>query len=396
MRWTKPCWIRKGSTISSIASRGSDSAAAMVSIPTGPPPKLRAIRLEIAAVELVEAERIDLEPAERLVGLAGVDRLDPVDGGEIADPAQEPRGDARRAARAAGDLGGAVRREVDAEDAGAAPDDVLEFRDGVEIEPDRNAEAVAERRGEEAEPGGRADQRERREVDLDRARRRPLADDQVELEVLQRRIEDLLDRRRQAVDLVDEEDVALLEIGEQRGEVAGPGDHRARGRAEIDAELARDDLRQRRLAEAGRADEEDMVERLLAGAGGLDEHLEVGAGLRLADEIGQHLRPERGVRRVVVANVRGDDAAHARHSLRRPPLAGREEPAGQRRDDAGDEKLYLEREPRVAGGEPHGTGHSIPPRAPSTTASHASDRRWPKSTAAMTAPAIAAGTSPIA
>ena len=31
-------WIRYGSMMSSIASRGSDNAAAMVSTPTGPPP----------------------------------------------------------------------------------------------------------------------------------------------------------------------------------------------------------------------------------------------------------------------------------------------------------------------------------------------------------------------
>ena len=35
--------------------------------------------LEIAAVERVEAERVDLEPAERLVGLVRVDRVDAVD-----------------------------------------------------------------------------------------------------------------------------------------------------------------------------------------------------------------------------------------------------------------------------------------------------------------------------
>src|SRR5262249_19451465 len=38
VRWMKPCWIRYGSMISSMASRGSDNAAAMVSMPTGPPP----------------------------------------------------------------------------------------------------------------------------------------------------------------------------------------------------------------------------------------------------------------------------------------------------------------------------------------------------------------------
>ena len=103
-----------------------------------------------------------------------------------------------------------------------------------------------------------------REVDLHRARRRPLADDQVELEILHRRIEDFLDRRIEPVDLVDEQDVALFEIGEQRREIAGLGDHRPGGGAEIDAELARDDLRQRGLAEARRADEQHVVERFLA------------------------------------------------------------------------------------------------------------------------------------
>ena len=34
----KPCCIRYGSMMSSMASRGSESAAAMVSTPTGPPP----------------------------------------------------------------------------------------------------------------------------------------------------------------------------------------------------------------------------------------------------------------------------------------------------------------------------------------------------------------------
>ena len=38
VRWTKPFWIRNGSMMSSMASRGSDSAAASVSTPTGPPP----------------------------------------------------------------------------------------------------------------------------------------------------------------------------------------------------------------------------------------------------------------------------------------------------------------------------------------------------------------------
>ena len=61
----------------------------------------------------------------------------------------------------------------------------------------------------------------------------PFADHDVDLEVLERRIEDLLDDRRQPVDLVDEQHVARLEVGEDRGEVArrarAPGPRSAAG-----------------------------------------------------------------------------------------------------------------------------------------------------------------------
>ena len=46
--------------------------------------------------------------------------------------------------------------------------------------------------------------------------------------VLHGGIEDFLDRRIEAMDLVDEQHVARLEVGELRGEVAGLGDHRDR------------------------------------------------------------------------------------------------------------------------------------------------------------------------
>ena len=133
---------------------------------------------------------------------------------------------------------------------------------GIEIEPHRNAEAVAQRIGEKPGARGGADQRELGEIDLHRTRRRPLADDEVELKILHRRIEDFLDRRIEPVNFVDEEHVALFEIGEERGEIAGLGDHRPRRGAEIDAEFARHDLRQRGLAEPGRADEQHVIERL--------------------------------------------------------------------------------------------------------------------------------------
>ena len=65
------------------------------------------------------------------------------------------------------------------------------------------------------------DEGEGLEGDLHRARAGAAADHEVEAVVLERGVEDLLDLRVEAVDLVDEEDLAVLERGEEGGEVAG-------------------------------------------------------------------------------------------------------------------------------------------------------------------------------
>ena len=106
------------------------------------------------------------------------------------------------------------------------------------------------------------------------------------------------------MNLVDEQHVARFEIGELRREIARLGDDRARSGAEIDAELARNDLGQRRLAEAGRTDEQHVIERLAPRFGGSDENAEILARRFLAGEIGQELRANR---RVVLGTLIGRD-----------------------------------------------------------------------------------------
>ena len=152
------------------------------------------------------------------------------------------------------------------EDLRRAIDDLRQGVDVVEIQPQRDAEAPVERLGEQARPRRGADQREGRQVHLHRARHRPFADDDVQPEVLHGRVEDLLDGRAQAVDLVHEEDVARLEVRQDAGEIAGARDHRARGQAQTRAHLARDDVGERRLSEARRAGQEHVIERLAAPA----------------------------------------------------------------------------------------------------------------------------------
>ena len=78
------------------------------------------------------------------------------------------------------------------------------------------------------------------------------------------------------MDLVHEEHRPRLERGEERGDVALALERRARRLDERDLEFGGHDLRQRGLAEPGRAGEQDVVERLAAAGGGRDRDRRAG------------------------------------------------------------------------------------------------------------------------
>ena len=99
----------------------------------------------------------------------------------------------------------------------------------------------------------------------------------------------------------------------KRGEIARLGDDGARGGAEADAHFAREDARERGLAEPRRAEEQDMVERLAARAGGVDEDAEVLARALLADELVERLGPKRGVGILDLALGGGDSGGISGH-----------------------------------------------------------------------------------
>ena len=124
-------------------------------------------------------------------------------------------------------------------------------------------------------------------------RRRALADHDVELEVLHRRVEDLLHRTRQAVDLVDEQHVAVLELGEDGGEVAGPFERRAGRDVQVHAHLGGDDAGHAWSCRgrAGPASSRWSAgwPRVLAASSTIDEVL---LQLALADELAEPARPQ--------------------------------------------------------------------------------------------------------
>ena len=146
--------------MSSMASGSSLSAAARRVDADRPAAELVDDDAEQPAIDLVEALLVDLE---HLHGGAGdLDRDDAVGPHlrVVAHAMQQAVGDARRAARSPGDLGGRLGIDRRAEDARRAAHDLVDVGDGVEIEPVHDAEARAQRRREQ--PGARrgAHQRE--------------------------------------------------------------------------------------------------------------------------------------------------------------------------------------------------------------------------------------------
>jgi hypothetical protein len=91
-----------------------------------------------------------------------------------------------------------------------------------------------------------------------------LAHGEVEAEVLHRRVEVFLDGRLEPVNLVDEQDVSALQIGEKSCQVTGLLDHGAARGFDFRADGVADDVCERRFAQAGRAAQEDVLQDVAA------------------------------------------------------------------------------------------------------------------------------------
>ena len=100
--------------------------------------------------------------------------------------------------------------------------------------------------------------------------------------------------------LVDEEDVAGLQVGEEGGEVALAFDRRAGRYPDLGFHLVREDAGEGRLAEAGRPVEKNVVERLLALLRRGKSYAQVLLNLVLADVFRQPAGPERRFERNLV------------------------------------------------------------------------------------------------
>ena len=117
------------------------------------------------------------------------------------------------------------------------------------------------------------------------------------------------------MDLVDEQDVAFVEVREQCRKVSLLLDGGAGRDADVDAHLCRDDAGERRLAESGRAVEQNVVEGLPSALRGIHVDLQVLFRFFLAQVILQRPGTQGEFQGVVLAagEFRGDETAFKVH-----------------------------------------------------------------------------------
>ena len=280
-------------------------------------------RLDHPPVHLVETQLVDAEDGESGRGHILVDAPAGAHLGVVAGAPEQPVGDPGGAAGAPGQQDRPRRGDLDPQQPRRADDDRGQLLGSVVVEPEGHPEAVAQRAAQGPGPRRRPDHGERLEAQSERLGPRPLARHEIEGEILHGRVERLLHGTVEAVDLVDEEDIAGLEGGEDRGQHPLVLQGRPAGEAGLNAHLGGDDLSQGGLAEARGTVEEDVIDRFGAGAGRLDEDAHLLADGRLADEVLEPAGTEDGVGRPLLVELSGADHAAVVHGMVRRGSTGR-------------------------------------------------------------------------
>src|SRR5690606_7565228 len=154
-------------------------------------------------------------------------------------------------------------------------DDEIDLVVRVEVEALGDLEAAEERRGEKTFARRRADEREGLELEANAASIGALVEHEIDAEVLHRGVKELLGFGRHAVDLVDEDDIAALDAGQDADEILAALEIGAEVRMEPHAKLGGDEVRERRLPESRHPGKEDVIEDLAACLRSVDREAEV-------------------------------------------------------------------------------------------------------------------------
>ena len=217
-----------------------------------------------AAVQLVQAQLVNVHPLAGRDGGLLIDGAVTLHRSKVAGALEHAVGDTRRTTGTAGQFQRALISDGHTQNACTAGDDAPQLLGAVQLQLEQNAEAVTQRACQLPGAGGSTHQRELGQVDADALGAGAFADHDIQREIFQCRVKHFLHLTGQAVDLIDKEDVALLQVGQQCRQVAGLLDGRAGGNADLYAHFLRHNASQRGFAQAGRAVEQDVVHRLTA------------------------------------------------------------------------------------------------------------------------------------
>ena len=386
VRPIRPSRTRNGSATVSTVSGSSPTATASVVRPDRSAAEPRAQRREHRAVEPVEAELVHLVHLERRPRGRQAERPVAAHLRPVPHAPQQPVRDARRAPRPGRDLGGGLVRRAArraARRTGRAPARARRSRRsrGAPVKPNRSRSGAGSRPARVVAPttvnGGSVSG-----IALAPA---PLPTIDVDPEVLHRHVQELLGGPREPVDLVEEEDLALLERGQDGRQVARVLDGRAARDAQRRAQLGRDDHGERRLAEPGRTGQQHVVGRPPAAAAASQHERQLVAHHALPDELLEPARAQRGLGGALEVVGRRPDQRLRGEPLGDELLASSATPAAQRPQRGAQHARDLVRGDRSLGALEHGRRPRRPPPGPfqprPTSASTTWSRRSPPSTA---------------
>jgi len=195
--------------------------------------------------------------------------------------------------------------DLDVQNARGALDDQQQFLRGVKLQPQGDAETVAQRRGELAGAGRGADKREMRQLQMQGVGGWTFAENNINGVVLHGRVQNFLVRPVQSVNFIHKQDVALAEIGKHGNKIAGFFYSRAGGYAHVHSHFICYYSCKRGFAKPRRAVKQNVIKRLAAHFCGVDENIQVIFCLFLANILTQGAGAQRRLPRILRQNRRG-------------------------------------------------------------------------------------------
>ena len=243
--------------------------------PDGSTSELVDDRHQQLSVNLIQTVGVYFHSIERisrhfLRDMAVIDHL-----GDVADPSQQTVRNSGSSARPPRDLVSSGSVDLRFQYVGRTGHDYLQILDRIEIEVQWYAESASQRGADQPGSSRRPNQREFWKLQFDRPRRRALPDDDIELVVFHRRVKYFLDGRTESMYFVDEQNVALGQIGQERREVARLLNDGSGCSLDLAPHLVRDNVREGRLAKTRRAVEQNVIQRLASVPSGLNEDRKV-------------------------------------------------------------------------------------------------------------------------